>query len=99
MARYNRGVEKQYPVTSMNVPADAPPYYRSTQNLGSRLNPKNWSRRTIALAIIGAVVLLIIIVVGAVEGVKANRYPDYFSINYKLQDTCGDSSKLHHTRY
>jgi hypothetical protein len=39
--------------------------------------------------VIGALVVVVVIaiVVGAVEGVRANRYPDYTPLNYKLVDT------------
>lgn len=32
-------------------------------------------------------VILIAIIVGAYEGVKANRYPDYSALNYSLKDS------------
>ena len=89
MARSMRGEEKGYPITSPGMPpSDPPPYSQSMTNKGSRWNPKSWSRKTIILAVVGAIIVLIAIIVGAVEGVKANRYPDYFPINYQLQDTC-----------
>ncbi|KAL9089823.1 MAG: hypothetical protein Q9165_005617 [Trypethelium subeluteriae] len=88
MAQSMRGREKGYPIVSPAIPTSDPlPYYGATRNNGPRWHPRNWSRRTIILAVIGTVFLLIAIIVGAVEGVKANRYPDYSPINYKLQDT------------
>lgn len=33
------------------------------------------------------VIVIIVVVVGAVEGVKANRYPSYTPLNYQLKDT------------
>ena len=92
MARSMRGEGKGYPITSPGIPpSDPPPYYEDGGGQGSRWNPKNWSRRTIILTGLGAIILLTAIIVGAVEGVRANRYPDYFPINYSLQDTC-----MHH---
>ena len=52
----------------------------------SRWNPRSWSRRTIVCVAVGLVVLLIIIIVAAVEGTKANAYPDYSKLNYALKD-------------
>ncbi len=77
---------------------DKPPQYtksaaRSTlvydddETRGSRRNPKNWSRRCwIILAAIVVVVLAIVIPVAVVVS-RANRYPDYSTLNYNLVDT------------
>ena len=55
---------------------------------GNRWHPRNWGKKTWIGVIVAAVVVLIAIIVGAVEGVKANRYPNYSKLNYSLQDTC-----------
>jgi hypothetical protein len=50
-------------------------------------NPRRWSLR--AKLIAGAVIVVVVIaaIVGAVEGTKANRYPDYARLDYRLLDT------------
>lgn len=59
---------------------------------GSKWNPKSWSKRTRIIAgIVTAVVVIIVVVVAAVEGTKANAYPNYSALSYSL-DT---SSKYH----
>jgi len=54
----------------------------------SRFNPRYWRLRTWLIAAAIFCVLLIAIVVGAVEGVKANAYPDYSALTYSLKDSC-----------
>ncbi|KAJ5259321.1 hypothetical protein N7478_012302 [Penicillium angulare] len=50
-------------------------------------NPRGWSLRK-KLIVAGCVVVVIVaVVVGAVEGVKRNAYPDYSKLNYTLKDT------------
>lgn len=50
-------------------------------------HPKGWSRsQQILIAAVVTAVMILITVVGAVIGVKANRYPDYTPLNYRLVD-------------
>jgi hypothetical protein len=51
-------------------------------------HPQGWSRRRqiLTTAVLAAVVI-VVTVVGAVMGVRANRYPDYTPLNYRLVDT------------
>ncbi|KAF7591874.1 hypothetical protein BBP40_000916 [Aspergillus hancockii] len=60
----------------------APPWY----------NPRGWSLRTKLIAGVVTVAVVVAIIVGAVEGTKANRYPDYTKLNYKLVDTYSGTS-------
>lgn len=54
----------------------------------SRWNPRYWRRRTWVGVVIVAIIVIIAVAVGAYEGVKANRYPDYTTLSYSLKDTC-----------
>jgi len=61
--------------------------YDNDNGAGSRRNPQNWSRRCwIILAVICVVILAIVIPVAVVVS-RANRYPDYSTLNYNLVDT------------
>lgn len=50
-------------------------------------NPRGWSvcKKVAAVAII--LVIIVVVIVVTVEGVKANRYPNYKPLNYTLADT------------
>lgn len=72
-----------------------PPWNKDADNMaraGGAKSPqwynfKSWSVKT--WLIIGAVIVVIIVavVVGAVEGTKANAYPNYKALNYTLSET------------
>lgn len=64
------------------------PYRGRASGQQSNLNPRSWSRKTWAIVAGVVVVIIIAAVVGAVLGVRANAYPNYSQINYRLQDTC-----------
>lgn len=72
-----------------NIALDSGINYQSPTRLSqySRFDPRGWRTRTRLIAVGGVVVILIAIIVGAYEGVKANRYPDYSPLNYSLKDT------------
>lgn len=56
-------------------------------------HPRGWSRRRqILAATAGAAVVILAVVVGAVLGVRANRYPNYTPLTYRLVDTYQGSS-------
>lgn len=87
--------ETQYPKTTN---FDGPPPYASgvnapygapgqTASRFSRFDPRGWRTRTQAIVGGTVVVVLIAIIVGAYEGVKANRYPNYSQLSYSLKDT------------
>ncbi|GAB1314928.1 hypothetical protein MFIFM68171_05138 [Madurella fahalii] len=72
--------------------------YRSSSP--SRWNPRYWSRRA-WLIVATAIILIVVIAVGAVVGVNAtrnqgsngsNRYPNYSRLNYTLVDTYSGTS-------
>jgi hypothetical protein len=50
-------------------------------------DPRGWSLRKKLIVASVVVVVIVVTIVGAVEGVRANRYPDYTPLNYKLVDT------------
>lgn len=62
-------------------------------------DPRGWSGRR--KLIIGAfvVVVIVAVIVGAVEGVKANGYPNYSQLNYTLVDTFSGSSFFDNFEY
>ena len=73
--------------------AESPLGYRKAQGnrysqAHSRFNPRYWQLRTWLIAAAVFCCLLIAIIVGAVEGVKANAYPDYSALTYSLKDSC-----------
>ncbi|PLB52080.1 putative endo-1,3(4)-beta-glucanase [Aspergillus steynii IBT 23096] len=69
-------------------PPDAPWY-----------DPRGWSLRTRLIAGVVVVVVIVAVIVGAVEGTKANRYPDYTQLDYKLVDTYSGTSFLDRFNY
>ena len=50
-------------------------------------NPRGWGLRTKLGVVAAVVVFIVVVVVGTVEGIRANRYPDYAPLNYRLVDT------------
>ena len=50
-------------------------------------DPRDWSLRKKLVALSAVVIVIVVVIVGAVEGVRANRYPDYTPLNYRLRDT------------
>lgn len=69
-------------------PPDAPWY-----------DPRGWSLRTRLIAGAVVVVVIVAVIVGAVEGTKANRYPDYAQLDYKLVDTYSGTEFLERFNY
>ena len=57
-------------------------------------NPRGWSLHTKLIAGVVGVAVVVAVIVGAVEGTKANRYPDYTPLNYQLVDTYSGTSFL-----
>lgn len=66
-----------------------PPYkaYNAPSPRGSKYNPKNWSRKTVLIALGVAIVALIVLIVAIYFGVHDKSYPDYTPLAYHLQDT------------
>ena len=48
---------------------------------------KEWLRRKWWLVALGAIVVLIVAIVGGVLGARANAYPNYVKLGYTLTDT------------
>ncbi|KAF2104357.1 glycoside hydrolase family 16 protein [Rhizodiscina lignyota] len=75
---------------------DAPPAYGFddpyTTPQGSSWHPRNWGKKTWIGVVLGAVVLIVVIIVGAVVGVRNNAYPSYSRLNYTLEDDYSGST-------
>ncbi|KAI9676425.1 MAG: hypothetical protein M1817_000582 [Caeruleum heppii] len=85
--RYQGEYADDVRLTSGPPPSQHP--YASMGRPRSKLNPVTWGTKTCIAVAVGFVVLLIIVIVGAVVGVRNNRYPDYSPLRYSLQDTYG----------
>ncbi|KAL4787329.1 concanavalin A-like lectin/glucanase domain-containing protein [Aspergillus varians] len=70
-------------------PVSSPLKQASAENQPPRpwYNPRGWSLRTKLIVGIVGIAAIIGTIVGAVEGSKASRYPDYSPLNYHLVDT------------
>lgn len=66
-----------------------PPYkeYAEPAPRGSKWNPRNWTRKTILIALGVAAIALVVLIVAIYFGVQNNSYPDYTPLTYQLQDT------------
>lgn len=62
-------------------------------------NPRGWSPRKKLIVAACVVVIIIAVIVGAVEGVKANAYPNYSKLHYSLRDTYSGSSFFNNFEY
>lgn len=67
-------------------PYGPPPSYDKVQT-GSKWSPKNWSKKAVLGAVAAAIIVVAAVVLGAVFGSKASKYPDYSALTYSLQDT------------
>ncbi|KAF2870136.1 putative endo-1,3(4)-beta-glucanase [Massariosphaeria phaeospora] len=65
----------------------------------SRLKPNTWSWRTWLVATIVTASVIIGVVVTSVLGARANAYPDYYRIEYQLQDTYTGDNFFSHFSY
>jgi hypothetical protein len=91
------GPVSQFPKTEPDIVPPPPPYYSGWDTDAdaapggvtprSRFDPRGWSLRNKIIVGLCAVVVIIVVIVGAYEGVKANRYPNYSPLNYSLKDT------------
>ncbi|KAJ5577410.1 uncharacterized protein N7459_006374 [Penicillium hispanicum] len=50
-------------------------------------DPRGWSLRRRLIVAMAIVVVIVVVIVGTVEGVRANRYPDYTPLNYRIVHT------------
>jgi hypothetical protein len=55
-------------------------------------DPRGWSLTRKVSAAVGAVVIIVAVIVGAVLGVRANRYPSYTKLDYRLVETYSGSN-------
>ena len=53
----------------------------------SRWNPRSWGLKTKLAVAIAAIIILVVIIIGAVLGTRANRYPNYSQLRYTIKDT------------
>lgn len=54
----------------------------------SSLDPRIWGWKTWLAVISVTAVVIASVVVGGILGVRIDPYPDYYRMNYRLQDTC-----------
>lgn len=74
-----------------------PPRYSDIAGAGPEIertwyDPRGWSLRKKLIVAACGIVVIVAVIVGAVEGVKANAYPNYTALNYTLIDTFSGSS-------
>jgi hypothetical protein len=62
-------------------------------------NPRGWAPRQKFISICAIIVVIVVIIVGAIEGVRANRYPDYSPLKYQLEDTYSGPSFFEQFNY
>lgn len=62
-------------------------------------DPRGWSLTKKLSAAVAAVVIIVAVIVGAVLGVRANRYPSYTKLDYSLVDTYSGSDFFNNFYY
>lgn len=89
-----------------SVPQATPQPPRYSEIFGARTvmdrswyDPRGWSGRKKSIIGVCVVVVVVAVIVGAVEGVKANAYPNYSQLNYTLVDTFSGSSFFENFEY
>ncbi|KAG2162837.1 hypothetical protein VTO58DRAFT_110304 [Aureobasidium pullulans] len=68
----------------------------------SKLNPLNWSRKWQIVGGVGATVIIVAVIVGAVEGSKSSdsgSYPDYSALNYTISERMNGTTFFDHFNY
>jgi hypothetical protein len=68
----------------------------------SKLNPLHWSRKWQIIGGVGATVVLVAVIVGAVEGTKSSdssSYPDYTPLNYTISERMNGTTFFDHFDY
>ncbi|KAJ5320288.1 hypothetical protein N7508_000571 [Penicillium antarcticum] len=64
-----------------------------------RWDPRGWSLKNKIFLAVGIIIVIVAVIVGAVLGVRANRYPNYSSLDYSLVDTYSGSSFFDNFEY
>lgn len=85
------GNQKSRPAANVNVnlvDGSPPPNRRAATPAEAWWQPRNWRFKPQVSATIGATILLTIIVVAAVLGTRANRYPRHNKLSYALKESC-----------
>ena len=80
-------------------PSSSLNYREEKPHRPNRLDPRRWSRRCCIITLVVNIICLIVIVVGAVFAIKAKRYPDYTSLNYRLVETYAGESFFENFNY
>jgi hypothetical protein len=69
-----------------------PPAYKVSENAESKdphwLDIRYWSKKRIALCVLGFLVLIGVVVAVVVVEVRKNRYPDYSQLSYSKAEQC-----------
>lgn len=68
----------------------------------SKLNPLHWSRKWQIIGGVGATVILVAVIVGAVEGTKSSdssSYPDYTALAYTISERMNGTTFFDHFDY
>jgi hypothetical protein len=84
------------------TPAQPPAYGSLGEEAGhqySGWDPRGWSLKNKIFLAVGIIVVIIAVIVGAVLGVRANRYPNYSSLDYSLVDTYSGSNFFDNFEY
>ncbi|KAI9834550.1 MAG: hypothetical protein M1819_002926 [Sarea resinae] len=74
-------------------------YQVGKTTVGSPWHPRNWGRKTFIALGVALVVIIVAVVVGAVEGTKSSKYPDYTKLTYTLKDTYSGSDFFDNFNY
>lgn len=86
------------------APVSGPPKYSDVVGDKSDFerpwyDPRGWSLRKKLIVAACVVVVIVAVIVGAVEGVKANAYPDYSRLNYSPVDVFSGASFFDNFEY
>lgn len=75
------------------------PWNEDATDRYSKWDPRGWSLKKKLFLAAGIIVVIVAVIVGAVLGVRANRYPDYSKLDYSLKDTYSGSSFFDNFEY
>lgn len=97
-------LDNNQPYSYAPVPAPGPPKYSDAAGGRSDFerpwyDPRGWSLRRKLIVAACVAVIIVAVIVGAVEGVKANAYPDYSRLNYSPADVYSGASFFDNFEY